>query len=268
MKFVKIPPPDCLKGYIRFYWTLESNDVAMLPKTLGPLADGCPGLIFQPAWEGIFYDHSDKPLPEIFLYGQTIRRTAIYLMGKFKTLGISFFPHTLKSIFGFNASELTDSCLDVDLVFLHISEQLLNTTSPADQINILSFNVLSQIRRTGVQKDIITGYALNQIIESKGRIALKDLQKSLNISERYFERKFNQHVGISPKLFSKVCRFQASLNQLKSSHYAKLSDIAFDNGYADQSHFIRTFKEFAGFPPYQFQKQAHLVAEDFPVLMK
>jgi AraC-like DNA-binding protein len=189
-------------------------------------------------------------------------------MGKFKTLGISFFPHTLKSIFGFNASELTDSCLDVDLVFLHILEQLLNTTSPADQINILSFNVLSQIRRTGVQKDIITGYALNQIIESKGRIALKDLQKSLNISERYFERKFNQHVGISPKLFSKVYRFQASLNQLKSNHYAKLSDIAFDNGYADQSHFIRTFKEFAGFPPYQFQKQAHLVAEDFPVLMK
>jgi AraC-like DNA-binding protein len=92
------------------------------------------------------------------------------------------------------------------------------------------------------------------------------LQRNLNLSERGFQRRFNQHVGISPKLFSRVCKFQAALGQLKNNNYANLSDVAFDNGYADQSHFIRSFKEFAGFSPYQFQKRDRKIAENFSVI--
>jgi AraC-like DNA-binding protein len=268
MKYTQISPPGYLANYIQFFWTLESDCLQALPKALGPLADGCPGLIFQPAGEGMFYDHFNKPLPEIFLYGQTVRRTAIYLRGKFKTIGICFFPNTLKAVFGFNASELTDSCLDVHLLSQYLPEQLMYTISLNGKINLLSCFLFSQVRKMDTEVDTITQYALRQIIKSGGRMPLKDLQKSLNISERNFERKFNQHVGISPKLYAKVCQFQASLHQLKNNYYAKLSDIAFDNGYADQSHFIRAFKEFAGFAPHQFQKQAYQVVGDFPVLIR
>jgi AraC-like DNA-binding protein len=47
-----------------------------------------------------------------------------------------------------------------------------------------------------------------------------------------------------------------------------LSDIAFENGYADQSHFIRAFQEFAGFTPNQYQKQLLEVVANFPQLLR
>jgi AraC-like DNA-binding protein len=273
MEFERIQPPYYLKEFVRYFWTLKSDCADALPKALGPLADGCPGFIFQPAKSGVFYDHKSKQLPQVFLYGQTVTRTAIYLVGKFEATGICFQPHSLKPIFGFSANELTDSCLDVSLLSqskkINLAEQLLNTSSSASQIEILSSFLLSEINKFDVQVDGITRYATAQIMKFNGKLSLRDLQADLSLSERSFERRFNQYVGITPKLFSNICRFQASLNQLKSNNYTNLSDIAFDNGYADQSHFIRAFKGFAGYSPLQFQKHSSEdVIQDFPVVLK
>src|ERR1043165_7239995 len=111
MLFKQIQPTPALASYVQYFWTLESLKRTALPQVLGPLADGCPGLIFQPKTEGIFYDQHQQKLHETFLYGQTLTRTSINLIGQFKTIGVSFKPHALKPLFGFNANELTDDCL-------------------------------------------------------------------------------------------------------------------------------------------------------------
>lgn len=259
MVYQQLPPPYHISNYVRYFWTLESAQFDSLPRLFGPLADGCPGIIFQPSALGIYYDQQ-KQLPEIFLYGQTLTRTALHFVGKFQTIGICFYPNALKSIFGFNANEITDSCLNLNLLKLSKSvdvlDQLLTSRSVAAQIKSLSDYLLSSISENNVALDRTTQHALTQIIQTKGRISLKDIHKKLNVTERTFERKFSQYVGISPKIFSRICRFQAALSQIKSRDYINLSDIAFDNGFADQSHFIRTFKEFAGLSPYAFLKQA------------
>ncbi len=272
MQYQQLQPPPFLKGYVRYFWTLASTGTDALPHTLGPLADGCPGLIFQPSEAGIFYGPGRKQLPPLFVYGQTINPTEMCLTGKFKTVGVCLLPNTLKTIFGFNADALSDTCLDADLLPVNpgscLSEQLLNAPSVTDQIEMLAAYLLAQITQHNAPVDGVTRYALAQMIRSNGQVSLKALQDEVQLSERSFERRFNQHVGISPKLFARVCRFQAALSQLKNNKYTKLSDIAFDNGYADQAHFIRTFKEFTGRSPYQFQKQAYQVVENFSVLIK
>ena len=73
-------------------------------------------------------------------------------------------------------------------------------------------------------------------------------------------------MGVSPKLFARISRFQASLSQLRNNDFNKLSDLAFDNDYADQSHFIRSFREFAGFSPHQLRKQSVELLENFTEL--
>lgn len=203
MKYKQRQPPACLKDYIRYFWTLESNDAATSPKTFSTIADGCPGLFIQVTGNGAFYDQNNKQWPRIFLYGQTTQHAQIYSPGKFSAMGIYFQPSALKSIFGFNADELTDSCLDMNLMSaqqgVHLTEQLFNTSSAVDRINLLSAFLFCQIRKNNARVDKPTQYALSQIIQSKGKVSLKKLWESLGLSERSFERKFKQGVGVSPK---------------------------------------------------------------------
>jgi transcriptional regulator GlxA family with amidase domain len=75
------------------------------------------------------------------------------------------------------------------------------------------------------------------------------------LSARQFERRFRQAVGIPPKLFSRMQRFQRVFPALASAG-GRWADAAMRCGYYDQAHLIRDFREFAGKPP------AALLAED------
>jgi AraC-like DNA-binding protein len=149
-----------------------------------------------------------------------------------------------------------------------LSELILNTESLKDQVRALSFYLAEQIRNNNRGVDEITKYAIAQIVQSGGNVSLKELQQKLQLSERSLERKFKQTIGLSPKLFSRICRFQESLKQMRKTDYDKFSDIAYENNYADQSHFIRVFKEFTGFSPNEFKKQSSEVVENFPQIFK
>jgi AraC-like DNA-binding protein len=259
MKFDRITPPQHLQQYVQYFWTLEGAEQFQVPQAVGPLADGCPGLIFQPLEQGSFYDDEGKRLAEVFLYGQTVTRTAIYLVGKFRVIGVCFFPDGLKTVFGMNATELTDNCIDIDLMCRtreeQLSEKLLAVPNTKERIDVMCDFLWKGILKYKAKGDLVTREAITAIIQSGGQVSLPMLQKKFNLSERTFERRFNQIVGITPKLYSRVCKFQASLNQLKTNQYSRLSDIAFDNGFTDQSHFIRTFREFTGVTPEQFLRQ-------------
>ncbi len=68
---------------------------------------------------------------------------------------------------------------------------------------------------------------------------------------RQFERRFKEYSGFSPKLFSRITRFQSSLDSFGNKDKS-LTDIAYDCDYYDQSHFINDFKEFSGYHPSQY----------------
>lgn len=263
MQYKQITPPDHLKRWVRFFWVLEtSEDVSQI---LNPLADGCPGIILQHACHGQFRDHVKQPVPEILLYGQTIQCSPLHLVGQFKTVGACLYPSALKSLFRINASELTNSCVDLTLLIDQLKEPLANSTTLNEKIDILSARLWNIIKSRQPSTDTTTDRAIRRIVESKGNVQLRSLQKELQVSERGLQRRFEHHIGISPKMFSRICQFQASLTQLRKSDFQNLSDVAFDNGYADQSHFIRTFKEFAGFSPLQFQKRKTTLTTNFTV---
>lgn len=265
MQYQTFEPPDLLKPFVRYFWSLESTGDSTLQRSFTTIADGCPGLIFQQADKGTLYQNG-KQLPEFFLFGQTTRHATLDIEGSFGTVGIYFHPHAINALFRLTPGELTDSCMEADLLAdrrqLHLSEQLANAPSAAHQVDLLITFLSARAHKTNKLQDDTIHDAVMQIIRWKGNIPLKQLQEKLKLSERTFERKVKQQIGISPKLFSRICRFQSSLKQLKNSEYQKLSDIAFEHNYADQSHFIRSFKEFAGVSPHQYHKQLHEVVEN------
>lgn len=203
------------------------------------------------------------------MYGQTTQHTEQVSIGKFKSIGVYFYPDALSTIFGINAVELTDRHLDVTLITnTDLTAQLLNAVSSAQRIEILSAFFISLVKKNKKQENDKVRYCLSGIQTAKGNVTLSNFPRELYISESNFERAFKQMVGISPKLYTRITRFQSSLSQLRNRQYQQLSDIAFENHYADQSHFIREFKAFTGIVPNHFHRQTNEVVANFPELLQ
>lgn len=266
MKYHQFSPPPHLQEHVRYFWALESSGQPDTPLHFVTIADGSPGIIFQQTTGGASFQ-GDKQLSPVFLYGQTTSHTRIVSPANFSTVGVYFYPQALKSIFGMDSQELTDDCVDLDL-FLNgtrLRERLENEATAEAKVRVLSACLWEQLCRRDGALQAATRYALQRLIQSQGNISMKELRNELQVSERTLERRFQEGIGLSPMLFARICRFQASLNQLRSQSYDKLSDIAFEQEYADQSHFIRNFKEFTGFTPFQFRKSITETVENFPV---
>ncbi|WP_346319668.1 AraC family transcriptional regulator [Chitinophaga sp. YIM B06452] len=261
MKYRQLVPPPHLQDHIRHFWILESEHPNG-DSTFRTLADGCPGLILQDTDKGVMFKN-DKELPGALLYGQSTSHAEVKVEGMFSTIGIYFSPSGLRSVFGLRADELTNGCLPLSEIARSLTQQLGETPGLDEKVKLLTDYVANLVRRHAKDVDKTMEHALARILHSEGAISLKELRDELQLSERSFERKFKQIVGVPPKMFSRISQFQASLSQLRKLKYEKLSDVAFGNEYADQSHFIRSFKEFAGVSPFQFGKKTPEVMENF-----
>jgi len=127
-----------------------------------------------------------------------------------------------------------------------------NNDNLQNQIKIISdyfYNLFEEKKST---LDFTVRKAIQIIIDNKGQILVKDIFEYLHVTERTFERRFLKEVGIPAKQFCQVVQFQQSFEQLTSKEYSKLTDIVYNNGYADQSHFIRVFKAYTGSTPKKF----------------
>jgi len=242
--------PERLRAFVRHVWTLDSRDLSVY-------ADGSPGIIFQQTDSSLILN-DNKKLSPVFLYGQTVQPIRMTAEGNVKMIVVCFHPHVVHSIFRLSAKEITDDCLDLSLLppvpGINLTEQLWNTVTLEKQTDILFDYMQQVITRNRSTIDAGMEYAATQLWQSGRQLSLKNLQQTLNQSERTFQRKFEQCIGIPPRLFSKISQFQSALGQLRNGNFFKLSDVAYDNGYADQSHFIRDFKKFTGLSPLAFQK--------------
>jgi AraC-like DNA-binding protein len=249
-------PPESLKPFIKFFWAF-STDIDSPEMTLRAFPDGCPGVIMVQSDTAVCDIHKKK-LPAIYLHGQPVKASELTYSGKFLAIGINFQPYALRSIFGLNANELTNTGIDLTCIHtkqsINLAEQLVNDETVEGRIKRLSNYLLYQHQHNIRQTDETVKYAIALITQSKGNLPLKELQQKLQLSERSLERRFSQVIGISAKLFSRIVRFQETLDQLRTNNYDKLSDIAYENEYFDQSYFIRVFKEFTGFSPLEYKK--------------
>lgn len=212
-------------------------------------ADGYPGLMFQETAGGLVVNPHQKLMPELFLYGQTIKPIELVMTGSYKLIIYQLYPFVLRSFFDVNPQEINDGCYDLDVLHNESLQQLVQTDVLENRIEILN-NLLLKLYQTQQEKlDHTISQAIRLIAESKGQINIKELYEKTHTTQRTLERRFSKEVGILPKQFATIIQFQHSLEQLKLKEYDKLTDIVYANGFADQSHFIRVFKSYTGSTP-------------------
>ena len=250
MNYRIIPPPTVLQEYIRYFWILEDPPAGCKPKTFHTLVDDSSGLIIQHReGKSAFVSSQGQDLKTAFVYGQATVPSTTFSNGGFQLTGVHFHPHALKTLFGVDAHCLTDQMNELDAVnCTEIGKKLYDSDSPEENIRLLTGFFLHRLNRP-LKKDELVCYCIERIQALGGQLSVTELSRDCRISERQLERRFKVTVGISPKLYIRIVRFQFALRLMRQKQFSKLSDIAFELGYADQSHFIRDIREFSNYTP-------------------
>jgi AraC-like DNA-binding protein len=244
-------PTKKIADFVDSILVVENNDVKKI-FSLPLFANGKPTLLFQTT-KGTIKSNSNY----LTLFGQTILPEQITFIENFTLIAYFFKPFALTTLFGFSAQDLTDSPINLNLIqpinANRLQEQLLNANTVDEMVAILDDFIFTLTTKIQTDNKLIT-YATKLISEHPSKEILKKVQDELYITERTLQRMFEDKVGVSPNQYRRIAQFNSAFQQLNQQQFKLFSDIAFKNDYADQSHFIRVFKEFTNMTPKEYLK--------------
>lgn len=178
-----------------------------------------------------------------------------YKSGSSTTTHVIFKPHALKTLLGINASLLSFGWADLhEFSAEDLSGQLIESQTEQECISLLTQFLVASFRKAK-PRDTLVEESLRLIHKHSGALHVKDLLDYLYISERQFERRFNQSVGLSPQVYIRVKRFNEAIRLIKTGKFERLTDVASALKFFDQSHFIRDIKAFSGMTPKSLAQQ-------------
>lgn len=142
-----------------------------------------------------------------------------------------------------------------------ILSMLQNATTNYEKKNILDRFFSSLFLKKQPPKTTLISLAEDCILNNTGNIKIERITSMLNISPRTLERYFIERVGMSPKQFCKVIRFNQAVLLRKLHPDFSWVEIIFRCGYYDQSHYIGEFKSFTGLSPNRFYSKDFTISE-------
>lgn len=252
MLFRIYPPAVQLKKWVRYYWSLESDQ----PYTHFGMASVCPEMVFH--YKGRFdeTDINGNIIPSFTagLQAQSRNTKTFNTDTAFGIFGVYLFPQSIPILFGFSASELSDRMEDLETLTgrngIELEERIALAENHAARVVLLD-EYLSAKLKSCKQISLPVFDAIHELISENGVVPVKEMAASYFLSERQFERQFLQYAGFGPKLFTRIVRFHNTIEYYGSKEKS-LTDIAHECGYYDQAHFIHDFKSFSGQHPRQF----------------
>ena len=243
-------PNQLLSGYIRTVLILEGSSEP-LNSNLPLFTNGMPALFCK--------TEKDSPGNEniiwLSLFGRSVPEEYWAINPHTTIIAYFFKPFALATMFNIPAIKLNEEAIDLSNWSPHktnaLKTQLIYADSTTRKVEVLDNLLTHQLQQNNRDCEIIR-YATDQVMYDPGTEILSEMLEKLKLNERTFQRIFKKYVGVTASQYRRICQFQISFAQIRSKKFDKLSDIAYDNGFADQSHFIRSFKEFTQITPNDY----------------
>jgi len=168
------------------------------------------------------------------------------------TIGVHFKPGGAFPFLKLPANELHNE--HVSLVDLwgtkaaEMREQLLEAETPAAKFRILEQYLMEKMMQVSAHHPAVV-FALKKFRDFSPQRKVSDVTEQIGLSSRRFIQVFKEEVGLTPKQFYRIQRFQNVLSLIESERQIDWTNIAYHCGYYDQSHFIHDFRAFSGLSP-------------------
>jgi AraC-like DNA-binding protein len=175
-------------------------------------------------------------------------------------VGIHFRPGGAAPFLGAPAGEFTDRHLGLDDVWgaaqaIELRERLLEAGSTEAMFGVLERALLNRLRRPLLTHPAVA-YALGQLTAWPAVSRIGNIQDETGYGAKRFIELFRGAVGLTPKMYCRIMRFQAVIERLACGRRVEWASVALDGGYCDQSHLNREFRVLSGLTPTEYRPAA------------
>ena len=257
--YVEQAPPAPLADCVLSLWETR------IPWSLGPtrvriLPNACVDIVLygSETSRGEGAAAIVAPPHRSYVVGSTLRSFIVQSVGWRHVIGASLRPEGVQPLLRVPAGVIGGS-----VALLHdvigadarrMEDRVLG--GPADGALRRLADVLAERRGSSPPPDATAHRAVQRVRRAHGRERIDALVADLNISPRRLERHFLTHVGMSPKLFSRLVRFDRAVRDLAARGATPWTQFALAHGYSDQAHLINEFREFAGVTPAELERES------------
>lgn len=184
-------------------------------------------------------------------------------------IGVHFKPGGAFPFLGLPADDLANTHVDLETLWgspaSQLRERLCETRTSAERFQLLQEALFSRLCH-GLEQHYAVSAALTMFRKNQAGSTIREIAKYLGLSQRRFIQVFKAEVGMTPKLFSRIQRFQQTRTLIQRNPSPNWAALAVDLGYFDQSHLIRDFLEFSGLSPSDYLKRhKRFIERDTPV---
>jgi AraC-like DNA-binding protein len=251
-------PAAPLRDFVEDFWLYEDYQPARRRDRIVP--SGTMELVINLREDELRLYHPSEPdrctaFPGALVSGAFGAPFAIDTLHETAMIGVHFRPGGAFPFLGLPAGDLADAHVSLEALWGRrageLRERLCGAVTPAARFRLLEEALLHQLR-DAQQRHPAVAAALQAFCAAPVQPSVRDLARDAGLSRRRFIELFNREVGLTPKLFSRIRRFQHALLLARRKPAPEWAQLALDAGYCDQSHLIRDFIAFAGISPAQF----------------
>jgi AraC-like DNA-binding protein len=245
-----------LQKYVKYFWAMIGEEPNDTPSLLPPVTDFDIVFSFEAGvdWR---IDQQRYSLNETFTCG--VRNKPVYIQAKgiINYLSATFYPSRIYPFLGISMSDLRGEPVEIALLpcpHLHnVTEIISNVKEFELKAAMVEKILLKRLAKIKELKNPLLDYSINLIKQSSGRILVSDILNKTGTDRRNLERHFSKWIGISPKQFIKIERFNHVFTNIADNRFDQdWFDLVLRYGYHDQSHLIHDFKSMMEQTPEEF----------------
>ena len=255
-------PPAPLAQFVKCFWYWQGAPQTHAKEQLMP--NGEPAIIINLRDEPIrIYDPHNLSAGQCFglavLSGPRSTPFVIDTAQEDRVFGIEFQPGGSFPFFRIPSSEFADGDVSLNTLWRSAADELRERLLEARDVDGMFARTEKFLSRQAVRPfELHPGvmFALHRFCARPHSTTVASVLDQIGLSHRHFVQIFHDQVGLTPKSFSRVRRFQRVLTMVHRAPNIDWAGVALDCGYYDQAHFIHDFQAFSGFTPTVYAARA------------
>jgi AraC-like DNA-binding protein len=275
MLYLERSPHPALAPFIKSFW--YAFDPSATHRHERILPNGHPQVVISLARDYLTdANNPTDPLqhsPAALFLGIYTHHQQIDAIDLSELIGILFHPGGTTPFFPENTQLFTNCETDLTTLWGRAAQNLRNdlreAQPPARKFDLLDFALrhrLGESKESKTQRRPATiDYALTRPHQSPGTTTIAALTRDIGVSPRRLSQQFREQIGVSPKLYCRIQRFQQAVQLIHRGADIHWAELALTCGYYDQSHFTNDFQAFSGLSPTTYSTANRLWANHIPI---